>query len=53
MRSDRPLPAGIIGSTFCVSAVWNQTMRRAVDGLRGADGRIHLLGVRARKQGSP
>ena len=47
MRSDRPLPAGIIGKTFCVSAISNQTSAGPSTRLRGADGVVDLLGRRS------
>ena len=45
IRSDRPLPAGIIGKTFCSSAISNQIERRAVDRLGGADRVVDLVGL--------
>ena len=44
MRSDRPLPAGIIGKTFWVSAISNQTSAGPSMRLRRADGVVDLLG---------
>ena len=43
MRSDRPLPAGIIGKTFCSLGDLEPDERRAVHGVGGAHGRVDLL----------
>ena len=44
MRSDRPLPAGIIGKHVLLLGDLEPDQRRAVDRLRGADGGVDLLG---------
>ena len=46
MRSDRPLPAGIIGKTFCVSAISNQTSAGPSMRLGGPDRVVDLVGSR-------
>ena len=53
IRSDRPLPAGIIGKTFCSSAISNQTSAGPSTAWAARIASSTSSGVRARNAGIP